>query len=160
MLHGKLKGCCRSHGDTPDNRLLKFQVVEKRREIASQGCNGEVFYRSKVTLSVAAEIGMNDVQGSGRKAGTLWKQEAARLPNVPADAVLKDHRVRRGPWLKITTNVMQTNIVTLIERHTKHPQTGLTVHIDSRRNAMEAGTCSSPKPCKISGNRLPFVAAA
>ena len=150
----------RSHGDTSDNRIFKFQVVEKGREIAFQRCNGEVFRAPELALSVTAKIGVENVQCSGRDAGTLRNQEATRLPEISADAVLKDHRIRRAP-LRIAGDIMQANMIALIERHTKHHRNaGLSARIDSRTKATEAGTCFSSNPCKTSGRRLWFAAAA
>lgn len=67
-------------------------MVEKRREIESQCCNGEIFSAPELTLSVTSKIGVENVQRSSRNASTLRNQEAARLPKISADAVLKDHR--------------------------------------------------------------------
>ena len=67
-------------------------MVEKRREIESQCCNGKVFGGPEFTLSVTSKIGVENVQRSSRNASTLRNQEAARLPKISADAVLKDHR--------------------------------------------------------------------
>ena len=82
----------RSQGDTSDDRIFKLQVVEKGREIESQCCNGEIFSAPELTLSVTSKIGVENVQPSSRNASTLRNQEAARLPKISADAVLKDHR--------------------------------------------------------------------
>jgi hypothetical protein len=69
-------------------------VVEKFRQIASQGCNRQIVNWSEFTLSMASEIGMEDVQHSRLNTQAFRNQKAAGLSNVTADAVLKDHWFR------------------------------------------------------------------
>jgi hypothetical protein len=52
-------------------------VVEKGREVAPQRCDRELLHGTELTLSVAAEVGMQNLQGSGRQTSTLRSEQAA-----------------------------------------------------------------------------------
>ena len=89
--------------------------------------------------------------GSGQVAEDLRRCRVERPSN---------HRIRRAP-LRIAGDIMQANMIALIARHTKHHlNAGLSARIDSRTKATEAETCFSSNPCKTSGRRLWFAAAA
>jgi hypothetical protein len=66
-------------------------VVEKRSEVLSKRCNGEVIRWTEIALSVASEVSVEDIECCRWKTGPLRSQKAPRLPNVASDTVLEDH---------------------------------------------------------------------
>src|SRR5215475_11505546 len=76
LLNCKPKCGGSSHRDASHDGIPKFEVIEQGSDVGCQSRDGEVFQGSKVALSMAAKIGVEDVQRPGCKTRALRHQEA------------------------------------------------------------------------------------